>query len=809
MSVSGTLGSLLQGVSQQPAHIRNDGQVTEQINMVSDVVRGLTSRPASDLQAYNATTTPDLAFRNIVIDGDRFQVGFKAGDLEILDASGTTMTFTPDAGTLDYVGTNMEIYVYDEVPYLLNRDKVTAMDASTTAALAEVKQDEGYIVCFGGQFSHTYTASLEYTDGTVATGTYVAPDGTTAGDAAKSAADYIANQVKLSLAASPNLKAGTVISVVDSVIRVKGAPDLKLTVADGSNGLVMRAQTNTAKSIVDLTPLAVHGTLVRIVGITGEEDDFWMRFQIEDKAVGAGFGSEGIWQEWFNPNEASSFDLTTMPHILTRTGTTTFTLSQGEWLGRRVGDSLTSPAPDFVGNTIRDINGFQSRLTFIAGPHVAMSRTDQPRDFFKKSATADLDSDPISIVSTAEREFELEWIVPFDRDLIIFADYSQFLITGSIALTPSNASLVQTTNFEMGKGARPASTGRTLLFPFEQGSFAGVKEFFSESAVDASDATSITQVQDEYMGGKVTALTASTNFSFVIVQTDDVTTQNVLFVHQYYWQDQTKAQASWSKWILPYAVRNVFFSGSAVNVLMYDSVLGYVQTSMNLDIPDNAETGYPVKLDVLDNYTVATVSGDYVLPDYVVTDYVETGTAEAAKTYLDLPWGNALLVQGTGCAVPGQAISSVNITDLGGGTWRYLVSNVTAPNGSTVLAGLAFESLVKPTMPFIRDKENRAIKNTKLVVTEFVVYFDESGYMDSRMTSRYRADDALFSNQEIVTAFDPEDPDGIGIRSGEFVIPWGERSDWSELTVSSSDVRPMTILEVEWVGQILTRGRRL
>ena len=112
-------------------------------------------------------------------------------------------------------------------------------------------------------------------------------------------------------------------------------------------------------------------------------------------------------------------------------------------------------------------------------------------------------------------------------------------------------------------------------------------------------------------------------------------------------------------------------------------------------------------------------------------------------------------------------------------------------------------------MPFIRDKTGAAIKASKLVVTEFVVYFEESGYIDSAMTSKYRAAPLVHSNAEIVTAYDPDDPNGTGIRSGQYVIPWGERSDWSELTVSSDDVRPLTIIEIEWLGQVLTRGRRL
>jgi len=39
-------------------------------------------------------------------------------------------------------------------------------------------------------------------------------------------------------------------------------------------------------------------------------------------------------------------------------------------------------------------------------------------------------------------------------------------------------------------------------------------------------------------------------------------------------------------------------------------------------------------------------------------------------------------------------------------------------------------------------------------------------------------------------------------------VPWGERSDWSELTITSDDIRPVTITEIEWTGQILKRGKR-
>ncbi len=808
MSVSGTLGALLQGVSQQPPNLRNDGQVTEQINMVSDVVRGLTSRPATEKVMFNTDLSNGLVFRNVTMGKERFQVGFSTGNVEVVDSLGVSRTVTLAAGTSAYIGSSMEVYVYNDIAYLLNRETVCAMDANTAAQEALVTIDEGYINVLGGEFSHTYTVEVEYNDATVITGTYTAPDGTTAGDAALTASTYIADQLRISLLAHASIKVGTTVTIIASTLRIAGIPDIKITSSDGSGGTLIREQTNTVSNIEDLSKYAVHGALVRVVGAKGDEDDFLMRYDIAGATVGFGFGSEGVWREWYDPSEPSQLDLTTMPHILVKTGST-FSVTQGNWQGRRVGDATTNPVPSFIGQVIRDLNGFQSRLVFVAGPNVLMSRTNIEVDFFKQSATIEAASDPIDIKSTAETEFSLEWIVPFDRDLIIFADFSQFIITGSIALTPANASLVQTTNFEMGDAAaRPTSTGRTLLFPFSNGGFAGVKEFFSSSGVDASDATSITQVQDEYMKGKVSNLTASTNFSFVIVQTDDPTEENTLFVYQYYYDGETKQQASWSRWDFPYPVKNVFFEGSRLFILMYDTVLGHIQTTLDLDIPDNSQTGYPVTLDISDTYISTVVSGAYVLADYVDIDYVEVGVAEAARTYVDLPWDNAKIVQGTGCTVPGQTAQTV-ITDLGSGTWRYLLEDATVPAGASVIAGLGYTSLVKPTMPFIRDATGAAIKNSKLVITEFVIYYDESGTISSEMGSKYRAVPITHSNSKIVTAGDPDDPEGKGIRSGDYSIPWGERSDWSELTISSNDVRPMTILEIEWIGQVLSRGRRV
>jgi len=794
MAVSGTLGALLQGVSQQPPAIRNDGQVTAQDNMISDVVKGLTSRPASNLLGTNATADEDMDWHTVTISGNKYHIGFAVGEFRVIDAEGVDYPRSR-GGNSAYIGNNMGVHVYNDTLYVYNRDKVVAMDPSTAAAEANVVRNRAYLTVGGGEFSHTYTVTVVYANGDTATGSYTTPDGTNAGDAADSTGEEIAKQLNISLQAHANFGSNTTVARKGSVLQINctgETGDTTVTATDGSGGNVIKVQMNYADDITDLSKYAANGALTRVAGGDGGEDDIWLRFQTEATfSVGGGFNKAGAWYEHFDVSQPSSFDLSTMPHKITDIGGI-LTLEQGDWLGRRVGDASTNPEPSFVGKTIRDMNGFQSRLVLISGPNLITSQTNDELDFWRTTVTAELPVDAIDIKSTAETEFEMQWIVPFDRDLILFADASQFILTGATALTPSNASLVQTTNFEMGNAARPASTGKTLMFPFSSGGFAGVKEFYSTAEGSASDAEAITTTADEYMSGKVKRLVASTNFEFLIVQTDDAAESKTLYVYQYYFENNEKVQASWSRWTFPFDVENVFFDGSTMNLLMHDpDELGFHVVTLDMDLPDNVETGYPVVM------------------DSIATDTAETDLSDAqARTRVVLPWPNAKIVQGTGCAVPGQTALD-EIVDNGDGTYDYYFLNATVPDGATVLTGLPVTASVKPTMPFIRDGNGAAIKNTKLVVTQFVLYYEESGYINATMSSKYRTTDREMSNEQAVVANDPDDPDGLGIRSGSYTVPWGERSDWSELTISTDDVRPMTILEIEWIGQVQTRGRRV
>ena len=211
-----------------------------------------------------------------------------------------------------------------------------------------------------------------------------------------------------------------------------------------------------------------------------------------------------------------------------------------------------------------------------------------------------------------------------------------------------------------------------------------------------------------------------------------------------------------------------------------DGLGGYnfIFNALDLDIPINDDAGYHICLDRQQSL-VANVSSE-----------------------VDVPFENASFVQGPGCADPGRQVAHETYVS---GTYTF--DPVTVPSGATVYAGLKYTRSVKPTMPFVRGRDGRPLPRTHLVVGSFLLEYEDTGYIKSIMSSRYRQDDIEFVMDWFPMDNDPADPQGNGLRSGILNIPWGERSDWSELTITSDDVRPTTILEIEWTGQVFKGSR--
>ncbi len=783
MGINGSLGTVLQGVSQQQPRVRLPGQVTEQINIHSDVVQGAVSRPPVMDIANLGTETTAMEFDDIEIDGVVYIVGFHAGELRVWDTEGTEFTLVnQDADAIAYIGTAMGFHVYDDTIYVTNRDVTVLADG--TIDTSDVMLGQGLVQCLGGSFGRDYKITITYSDGFTASGTRTIPDNDPDFVNGGNIMSFLIDDATLGFDRPANLKGTTTVTLIDNVMLVTdSAFTFTLTVSDGDDGTVLRQHVKVAAKIEDLTQWAPHGTLVKVEGEDVAADDFWMRFEVEDETtVGDGFGENGLWRESVDYEEPRSLDFTTMPHIIFKNGDT-FYFERNLWESRRAGNQESNDHPSFVGHKITDIGGFQSRLMFTAGPNNIGSRTNFPADFYAKSVFREVDSDPVDFNSTTESEVDLRFMVPFDRDMLLMSDKHQFIVSGLGPLIPETASMVQTTDFEMAGAARPSSTGRTILFPYTIGAHAGLKEFFASDEIATNGADNLTKLVTKYIQGSIIQIATSTNFGVTMIRTDSAAAAHKLWVYKYLWDDSEvkKIQSAWSKWEFPLDVHGMFWVGSEIFVIMRDGN-DYILGSMDLDFAPH-DVGF---LPTLDRQT----------------DEVADGSSEVTLEYAD-----AVFVQHTGCSDPGTRATPTSVT--GSGPYTYAFDTTTVPAAATVVAGLIYTSSITPTMPFRKARDGKTKRLDAVVVTSFHVAYEDSGFITATRSSRYRSVDQVLDNRVVIEADDPEDLLQIGIRSGTFEIPWGERSDWSALTLAAADIRPIQLLEIDWPGQSFTRGQRV
>ena len=279
-------------------------------------------------------------------------------------------------------------------------------------------------------------------------------------------------------------------------------------------------------------------------------------------------------------------------------------------------------------------------------------------------------------------------------------------------------------------------------------------------------------------------MVCSTNHNMAAFKTTDPGSENTIWVYKYLWNDAEKVQSSWSKWILPNKVEDFFFDGSELVVVLSEDSHQYPGTrrsfnicALDLDIPLDDIAGYHV---CLDRQLLKTANSSF---------------------QVELPYTGAQFVQGEGCRTPGRPVGADVVTGPDPiGNYQYTFAADAVPDGAKLICGLPYTRSVKPTMPFVRDRNGDVAARQAIVVGTFTIEYEQTGYFKAVMTSRYRADPIEFVTDWFPTDDDP-DGTGAGLRDGRHVIPWGERSDYSELEISSSDPRPTTILELEYTGQ--------
>ena len=206
---------------------------------------------------------------------------------------------------------------------------------------------------------------------------------------------------------------------------------------------------------------------------------------------------------------------------------------------------MTNPNPSFIGKKINNLVLFRDRLGFLSGENISLSETGEYFNFFRTTVTQLLGTDPVDVRASHNKVSNLKDAVPYNRNLILFSDRTQFMLTGGDVLSPTSVSISQETEFEVDNTSSPVVSGRNIYFPFIRGDYSGLMEYFISPDTEQMDGSDTTAHIPKYIEGSVKKITASSTDPTVAILSENLT--NGFFVYKYLYDGRKRIQSAWSK----------------------------------------------------------------------------------------------------------------------------------------------------------------------------------------------------------------------------------------------------------------------
>lgn len=622
--------SLLNGVSQQTPRERVNGQLTQQINMMSDPVTGLRRRPGLEYKAsFTSNASPNQVYSQYL------EIGSVPINLFIYTNTGTAIITTPEFKKLkefqfEYLkakdASSIRVTNSAGLGWILNKEQKPKPVKSENKDPAQ----SGFITIRTGAFlkKYSFTIQIKYRgEVSTATVTYTTPKGDAYGDAAISIPEAIIQHIAKLINDGKTDQTGNG--------QATGSHDVGkrcYTWVEGSTGFVT-FRTNTFPEPGDYIKIInKSGSTYAASSAAGKvrdtnqipasipkQGDGWIL------AVGASTQAMQYYKWNYSTlawDECGSFDsytgITNMPLQLSLDPDNNVEIKEVQFQGRNAGDQLNNPYPHFIDYGITGIGTFLGRTVFLSGAYVCLSASRFPTRTMRSTVTEVLDSDAIEIASGSASSASFEHAVQFNKDLILFASTHQAVIpTGNNALSPTNAMLVLTAQQSMDTTARPSVVGHTLMYstPLSQNYF-GVGELTpSQYTNSVYTPQNLTDHIPKFLSGKCRHIVSGGSINMALFSSS--TNYRQIYVHEYFWSGTQRQQISWHKWTLPMDLCSVHFAKDKIIMLLKQG-----QDNILICTVDPRSTQYLTSINktaFLDFNTQITLSnGVGTLPEYLV-----------------------------------------------------------------------------------------------------------------------------------------------------------------------------------------------
>lgn len=572
--------------------------------------------------------------------------------------------------------------------------------------------------------------------------------------------------------------------------------DFDVEVRDGSNGLGIKVTKDKVQYFEDLPREGKEGFVVEVAGdpVTGF-GNYWVEFERDTIPV---------WKETVEPNIDIDLDATTMPHQLTREASGAWRFDRVSYDTRQVGDENSNPFPSFIGETINDIFFTESRLAVLAGESVVMSQAGEFFNFFRSTVTTLVDGDVIDVGTNHTKVSILRHAVPYQEQLLLFSDQTQFRLTKGDILSPSTVGIEPITEFESSITARPEPVGNFVFFAVEKTDFASVREYFVADDSLRNDAREITGHVPEYLPSGIELISGSSNEDILLIKTSGSTSPEI-YVYKYFWSGQEKVQSSWSKWTFPDVTAILGFDFIRSTVYMVNKRAdGVFLEKMDLDTgaQDGSGTGYNYRLDRKVFSNEAGVSASY-----------NAGLNQTTFTFSEITWKSVPKV--IGIAGNSENYPVGYYTAIVGAPTTYDANTIVVEGDATgddFAFGIPFETVYELSDIVVKEQgpDRGAVPITEGRLQIFWITFNyaDSGYFEIEVNNVGRAANRYTFNGRTMGSLENPVGDLPIDQSGTFRVPVFTRNDRANVTIKSDDALPFRMLSADWIGNLFVRFRR-
>ncbi len=677
--------------------------------------------------------------------------------------------------------TELEAVTIADFTFLLNTTAIPALKSDLSSA----RDPEGLVFVKAGQYGSTYKVYIN--------GVEKASYTTSNTDVTTLATEKIADELWDDLVAN-GFNTGDWTSTLEGsvihIVNVAGT-DFTLQVADSQGGASLKAFKDLTTKFTELPAIAPNGFIIQI---DANPDTLAGAYYLEAVSTQASetFG-EVSWQESVAPGISTTIDKNTMPHALIRQEDGTFLFRPIEWTDRIVGDDTSNSEPSFIGSPILDIFFYKNRIGLLADEFFIFSETGEYFNFWRTTVTQLLDTDPIDSRAVNVKVSILKHAVPFNTDLILFSDQTQFKIPGDVALTPKTVRCDPAAEFEGNMLTKPVNSGKSIYFVFNREGFAGLKDLFlAENVTNVMDASDLTAHVPAYIPAGVFSMSSSTLDGVTAILTDGDPSAIYIYKTAYKEGTDDKIQAAWYRWPMGDDETTIVLSAKFIEStlhLMIQRDNKVYQERMLLQ-PSRKDTGstYVTHLDRRFDETILTV--EEVGPSY------DIGTNTTLFPNLPYPPDDNTMV----VTKDGQ---SLIIDDYDADSIAVLGDH----SEDEVWIGQKYTSRARPSTIFVRKQTSNGgvtiDEASRLQLLRGYLNYANTGYFKISVTPEGRpVSDYIFTGQivgDMTLGI-------VSLQSGKKSFGIFSKNDRVTIEFSSDSFLPFSITSMEWEGNYTKRS---